>query len=312
MCRRSSCNACFKGVATSLGRTLLTFALVSLLQVGVVSAGLAQTGCARQRRAELPVQLRDGFAFVPASIGDAPVTLLLDTGAQGMLLTPGIVAALRLRVDPHAGTRMLGTGGVRDAPNVMLRGLRVGGIPLAGGSVPVAVLPGVPQTEPPLAGLLGGQFLGTYDLDLDVPHGRMALYDARDCLLPPFSLPYSTLPLLFSPEGDAFVTVQVNGESLLALVDTGSRATIITERAAARLGLSGPGSANFARGVDGSTLPIRHLRVRTLQVGADVASDAPVSVSPLLLGRGDMLLGLDYLGRHRVWISYHTGRILIR
>ena len=294
------------------GRRILGLAIASLFQVGLTFAGPAQAGCVLQKRAELPVRLRDGFACLPASIGEAPVTLLLDTGAQGMLLTPGVVEALRLPVDPHASTRMLGTGGVRDAPNVMLRGLRLGGLLMAGGSVPVAVLPGVPQTEPPLAGLLGGEFLGTYDLDLDVPHGRMALYDAPGCAVPPFSMPYSTLPMIFSPEGDAFVTVQINGERLLALVDTGSRASIITEQAAERLGLGGPGSANLARGVDGSTLPIRHLRVRTLQVGADITTDVPISVSPLLLGRGDMLLGLDYLRRHRVWMSYRTGRVLIQ
>ena len=265
-----------------------------------------------RKRAELPVQLRDGFAFVPASIGSVPVTLLLDTGAQGMLLTPGIVEALGLPVDPDGGTRLLGTGGVRNAPNVVLRGLKVGGVSMADGSVPVAALPGVPQTEPPLAGLLGGQFLGIYDLDLDVPNGRMALYDARGCATPPFPLPYSILPLSVSREGDVFVTVQVNGQDLLALVDTGSRASIITDQAAERLGLGGSGSANLARGVDGSTLPIRHLRVRRLQVGAEVIADAPISVSPLQLGWGDMLLGLDYLGRHRVWISYRTGRVLIQ
>ena len=294
------------------GRPFLALAFAFLLQVGIAYAGPTQAGCAPQKRAELPVRLRDGFAFVPASIGGVPVTLLLDTGAQGMLLTPGIVEALRLPVDPRGGTRMLGTGGVRNAPNVMLRGLRVGSVALVDGSVPVAVLPGVPQTEPPLAGLLGDQFLGTYNLDLDLPHGRLALYDALGCAAPPFSLPFSILPLIRSPEGDAFVTVQVNGESLLALVDTGSRASIVTEQTAERLGLGGPGSANIARGVDGATLPIRHLRVRTVQVGADVVADAPISVSPLLLGRGDMLLGLDYLGRHRVWISYRTGRVLIQ
>ena len=258
------------------------------------------------------MKLRDGFAFVPASIGSVPVMLLLDTGAQGMLLTPGIAEALHLSVDPYGSTRMLGTGGIRNAPNVMLRGLRVGGVPMPDGSVPVAVLPGVPQTEPPLAGLLGGQFLGIYDLDLDVLHERMALYDAVGCAAPPFALPYSVLPLSVSPEGDVFVSVQINGESLLALVDTGSRASIITEQAAERLGLGGPGSANLARGVDGSTLPIRHLRVRSLQVGTEVTANAPISVSPLQLGQGDMLLGLDYLGRRRVWISYRTGRVLIQ
>ena len=301
-----------KAVRPAWGRHLLALAFASLLQVGAASAEPARAGCVLKKQAELPVRLQSGFAFVPASIGGAPVTFLLDTGAQGMLLTPGIVKALRLPADPHAGTRMLGTGGTRDAPNVMLRGLRVGGVPMTDGSAPVAVLPGVPQTEPPLAGLLGGQFLDTYDLDLDVPHGRMALYSALGCAVPPFPLPYSTLPLLFSPEGDAFVTVQVNGGRLLALVDTGSRASILTEQAAERLGLGGPSSANLARGVDGSTLPIRHLRVHTLQIGADVTANAPISVSPLLLGRGDMLLGLDYLGRHRVWVSYRAGCVLIQ
>ncbi len=260
----------------------------------------------------MPVQLRDGFAFVPASIGNAPVTLLLDTGAQGMLLMPGIVEALRLPVDARTGTRLFGTGGVRDAPNAMLRGLRVGSLPMADGSVPVAALPGVPQTEPPLAGLLGGRFLEDYGVELDMPHRRMALYTAWGCAAPPFPLPYSTLPLTVSPEGDMFVQVQINGESLLALVDTGSRASIITEQAAERLGLGGPSSANLARGVDGSTMPIRHLRVRKLQVGTEVTADAPISVSPLQLGRGDMLLGLDYLGRHRVWISHRTRRVVIQ
>lgn len=265
-----------------------------------------------RKRAELPVRVHDGFAFVPASIGGTPVSLLLDTGAQGMLLTPGIVEALRLPIDSLAGTRLLGTGGVRTAPNAALRGLRIGGLPMADSSVPVAALPGVPQTEPPLAGLLGSQFLGTYDLDLDVPHGRMALYDALGCATPPFPPPYSVLPLTVSPEGDVFVPVQINGVSLRALVDTGSRASIITEQAAERLGLGGPGSANLAQGVDGSTLPIRHVRVRMMQVGTEMIADAPISVSPLLLGQGDMLLGLDYLGRRRVWVSYRTGRVLIR
>ena len=249
---------------------------------------------------------------MPASIDGKPVTLLLDTGAQGMLLTPDAVEAFHLSIDPHSGTRLLGTGGIRNAPNVMLRGLKVGDLPMTDSSVPVAALPGVPRTEPPLAGLLGGQFLEAYDLDLDVPHGRMALYDASGCTAPPFPRPYSILPLSASPEGDVFITVRLNGEALLALVDTGSRASIITEQAAKRLGLGGPGSANLARGVDGSTLPIRHLRVRRLQVGTEVTVDAPISVSPLQLGRGDMLLGLDYLGRHRVWISHRAGCIFMQ
>ena len=274
-------------------------------------AGPAQAACALRQRAEVPLRVRDGFPFIPATIGDTPVTLLLDTGAQGILLTPDAAAALRLQAAPGPGTRLLGTGGTRVAPNVILRDLAVGGAAVPDSVVPVAVLPGVPRLDPPLAGLLGAPLLAAYDVDLDVPHGRMGLYDAKDCgaVPPPVPPPLNVLRLEMTPDGDAAIPVEINGQGFLALLDTGSRATILTEQAAQRLGLAGPASANLARGVDGTGLPVRHMRVQTMRVGTDVVANAPVSVSALQLGLGDMLLGLDYLGRRRVWISYRSGRV---
>lgn len=281
------------------------------LVLAALAAGPAQAACILRQRAEVPLRIRDGFPFVPAAVGGIPVTLLLDTGAQGMLLTPDAVAALRLPVAPGPGTRLLGTGGSHVAPNVILRGLTVGGAALPDSVVPVALLPGVPRLDPPLAGLLGAPLLAAYDVDLDVPRGRMTLYDARDCgaVPPPMPPPFDVLQLELTPEGEALVPVEINGQRFLALLDTGSRATILTEQAAQRLGLAGPASANLARGVDGVPLPVRHVRVRTMRVGTDVVANAPVSVSALQLGRGDMLLGLDYLGRRRVWISYRSARV---
>jgi len=287
-------------------RNALTLALA-------LAAWPAQAACNLQKRAETRVQVREGFPFVTASIGGTPVSMLLDTGAQGMLLTPGAVAALRLPIDPERGTRLLGTGGSRDAPNAILRDLRLGSLRVPDASVPIADLPGVPETAPPLAGLLGAPLLSAFDVDLDVPHGRMALYDAPGCgvALLPVPPPYNVLPLEVTPEGEAFVPAKVNGVSLLALIDTGSRATILTEEAARRLGLGGPASANVARGVDGAPMPVRHLRIASLEVGTEVLKNAPISVSPLQLGQGDMLLGLDFLGRRRVWISYRNRQVLI-
>jgi len=304
-CRRSSFSACYRVRRPALGGLLLTWAILAAWPV--------QAGCTFQKRADVPVRIRDGFPFVAATVGGIPVTLLLDTGAQGMLLTPEAANALHLPTDPQRSTRLLGTGGVRDVPNVILRGMALGGAALPDGSVPVAPLPGVPHTEPPLAGLLGAPLLAAYDLDLDVLHGHLALYDASDCgaMLPPVPPPFSVLPLEVTSEGEALIPVQINGRPVLALIDTGSRATILTEHAAQQLGLDGPPSANVARGVDGAATPVRHLRVRALQVGKDILANAPISVSPLQLGRGDMLLGLDYLGLRRLWISYRMGRVVI-
>jgi predicted aspartyl protease len=301
----------FVAMTAACLRTLLHS--VCSLALVVLAVWPVQAACTFQKRAEAAVYVREGFPFVAATIAGTPISMLLDTGAQGMLLTPEAVTALRLPIDPGRSTRLLGTGGDRDAPNVILRGLELGGARFTDSSVPVADLPGVPRTEPPLAGLLGAPLLSSFDVDLDIQNGRITLYDALGCgaSLPPIPPPYSVLPLEVTAEGEAFLPVQVNGVRLTALIDTGSRATILTEQAAQRIGLAGPGSANVARGIDGAPMPVRHLRVSTLQVGTEVLRNAPVSVSPLQLGRGDMLLGFDYLGRRRVWISYHAGHVVI-
>ena len=48
-----------------------------------------------------------------------------------------------------------------------------------------------------------------------------------------------------------------------------------------------------------------------MTVGDDVIRNMPVSISPVQLGRADMLLGLDYLRQRRVFISYVTSRLVI-
>ncbi len=266
-----------------------------------------------QRRAEVPVRIVEGFPIVTASIGGRPVSLLLDTGAQGHLILPDAAAALGLSLIPGVRAPIIGTGGAREAPVVMLAGLQLGGAALPALPTPVSTLPVVPRMTPMLAGLLGAPLLDAYDLDLDVQAGRMGLYEAGGCgaAVPVLGPRMTVLPLAITPEREAFLSVRVNGEALVALLDTGSRATLLTEQAARRLGLRAPISANTASGVDGERLPLEHVRVREMAVGEDVRRDVPVSIAPLQLGRGDMLLGLDYLGLRRVWVSYATALLAI-
>ena len=253
------------------------------------------------------MRLQDGFPLVRAEIGGRAVTLLLDTGAQGMLLLPEAAARLGLPAVPGASTRLLGTGGAREAPNVLLRGLVIGGLPLPGGSVPVAALPGVPATEPPLAGLLGAPLLAAYDVDLDLQAGRLTLLAPTGCAPPGHGVALQVMP-----DGDALAPVQVNRTPLLAILDTGTRATLIAETAARRLGLEGPVAASTARGIDGQRMQLRPVRLREVRVGGDVSLDVPAAVTALQVEPAEMLLGLEFFLRHRVWISYAARGMVVR
>ncbi len=256
--------------------------------------------CDRVKIAELPLRLIESYAIVPATLAGQAVSLLLDTGAEGMLVTPAMAEALRLPL--NGLTRIYGTGGSQQVRVVRMTALRLGDAPMPSQLAPVAPLPiDLPMT-PPLAGLLGASLLSRFDLEVDVRGGRMALWAPGDC---PDGAGIS-LPMQVSRAGEPFIPVKVSGQTLLAEIDTGSRASILSVPAARRLGLDAPISANTATGVDGTRLPIGHTRM-TFALGDDKPEDVPVSIAPLQLDRGDMLLGLDQLGRRPFWLHYSAG-----
>lgn len=265
-------------------------------------AGTARAACSRI--AEVPLRLVEGYPLVPAMLAGQAVSLLLDTGAQGMLIEPSIAQSLGL---PLRGmTRIFGTGGSRDAPLVLLPGLRLGNAAMPAQVAPVAPLPITLRTDPPLAGLLGASLLSLFDVDLDIAGGRLSLMEAGGCA--PFA--GTTLPMRLSRAGEAFVPVRVNGQRLVGELDTGSRATLLTVDAAAELGVDAPISANTAPGIDGQRLPLGHLRVR-FAFGDAPEVDTPVSIAPVQIDGGDMLLGLDQLARQRLWIGYAARQLTL-
>ena len=274
----------------------------ALAAIGALAATPAQ---ACTRAAELPLRLIESFPVVSATLAGQPVSFVLDTAAQGMLVTPAMAAALGL---PIAGaTRIFGTGGSIEAPVVRLTGLRLGGARMPDTLSPVAPLPLTLTADPPLAGLLGANLLARFDVDLDIPARRIALYAARSCPAPAGG---TVLPMQVSRAGEPYLPVRINGQVLLALVDTGSRATLLTRETAARLGVQAPISANTAPGIDGERLPVEHSRVR-LSLAGEPETDTPVSIAPIQLDHADLLLGMNVLARRRVWLGYADQRAVV-
>ena len=272
----------------------------------------AHAQCQLTPVALVPLQAIEGFAVIAGAVGRTPVTFVLDTGAQAHLLLPAAEAFLRL---PALGgtVPLIGTGGARDAPVVMLENVTLGGVPVAAAPTPVTTLPLTPRVSPLLAGLMGAPLLAQFDLDLDTIGNRLGLYPAGGCggAVPALSPRQSVIPLSITPDRQALLEVMINGQSVIALLDTGSRATLLSQAAADALGLHATASANTSPGIDGERLPVGHTTIREMTVGDDVIRDMPISISPVQLGQADMLLGFDYLRQRRIFISYVTSRLVI-
>ena len=278
--------------------------------IGLPFAARAQ--CRLEPAATVPLQAVEGFAVIAGTVGQTPVTFVLDTGAQAHLLLPAAEATLRLPA-LEGTVPLIGTGGARDAPLVMLEGVRLGGVAVAASATPVTTLPVAPRVSPLLAGLMGAPLLAQFDLDLDAVGGRLGLYPAGGCggAVPMLAARQSVIPLSITADRQALLEVMIDGQSVIALLDSGSRATLLSQAAADSLGLHAVESANTSRGVDGTRLPVAHTTVREMTIGDDVVRDMPISISPIQLGQADMLLGFDYLRQRRAFISYVTSRLVI-
>ncbi|ACI50392.1 conserved hypothetical protein [Gluconacetobacter diazotrophicus PA1 5] len=284
--------------------------------------------CALTRIARVPLRDDGGYLSVPVSItgsqGRAAFSLLVDTGAEGGLISSGVVSALHLAIDPDRRTVLQGTGGIAGVvPNAMVPDLRLGapgqeGLDLGPLSIPVGDLPGQPVIQPPVAGLLGADVLAGFDVEFDVAGGWLTFWrpqsDTACQPVPVWHGVYQTVPLQRAGHRVS-VAAELDTRDLTALVDSGARSRILSTDAAQRMGLSAdrlaadPGGETS--GVDGRPVPYHWHRFTSLRIGREDERAPVLTVAPLR-DQVDMLLGADWFAGHDVWISYATSRMFVR
>ena len=166
--------------------------------------------------------------------------------------------------------------------------------------------------------MLGRDFLSAFDLDLDVAHRRLTLYQVRDCTgrFLPWPNTYASLPVTFPAEDAMVLPVLVDGRPLRALLDTGASASLIAAPGIFKLGLSQANlSGDLAEQVSGlgpRTITVHRHRFASLQVGGQTTNAPLLWVEPIrLFPITDMLLGADWVAGRRLWLSYTTRQVFM-
>jgi hypothetical protein len=235
-----------------------------------------------------------------------------------------VVKRLGVARDGWVASVIRGVGGLQQRPNALPRSLRLGDLTLrrktltGDTSVTVGPLPMAAIAGHQIAGLLGRDFLSPFDLDVDVPAGRMTLYDVRGCGVGflPWKTPYAAIPTS-APIGAAMVVpVLIDGRPLRALLDTGASASLITAAGMSRLGLTpellARDPAGNGSGIGSAPVAMRRHRFGEMRVGADTTRDPMVWVSPVhVVPIVDMLLGADWLRTRHVWLSFTTQQMFV-
>ena len=304
-------------IAAGVNRVAAVLALVVL---ACVAAAPVRGACRLHRVASVPLRDDGGFLSIPASIGGQPVRLMIDTGSDAGLITPRAARDLGLASDPNAHVRLLGTGGIgRSTAVARVRGLTIGGLRLDDVPMPVGELPAAPRLDPPVAGFLGGDVLSRFDLEIDIPHSALSLYQvdlpSLACAEPPaWNPPFETIALV-AHGVRLSLTATLDGHPIGALLDTGARSRVLSRAAAQHLGVSpdrlaaDPGG--ITSGVDMREQSYSWHRFRALTIGRDTSRSPILTVAPLH-EPFDLLLGTDWLAQREVWISYATSQLFLR
>ncbi len=294
---------------------ILRLALLFCLLTHVASAE-----CTMHRAAVLPLTLWQNKLYVPVSIDGAPRMMFLDTGASVTTLAVKTANALNLPRDFDHTVDMFGVGGMESHLYLVhTRTLSLGGITVNGETYPVAEFAGLMADDAtPIGGLIGADLLSHFDLDLDVPHRRLGLWEVLGCseIKPDWSGPSGSVPIEILPSRHVSVPVKADDTILNLLLDTGSPGLVLSTRAAARAGAT-PEILEESRPMSGHGMNERsfsgwvHIIAR-LEVAGEIFGDARAAV--VNNGRaqsGDGLLGLAFLKRGRVWVSYATSRLFV-
>ena len=245
------------------------------------------------------------------------MTMVVDTGAERLRVTPAAMTALALSPDRHRRTTISGTGGTVTSQNAALQSFAIGGLEMLDQSAAVAPLPVLQGPSLHAAGLLGADWLSDFDVEIDLPHQRMARYRVANCGgdYVPWTGKTTSARLQVYGSGLPLVPVVLDGHALTALLDSGAASSTLGQAAAQQAGIAldlMQDRKGHSMGVDGSMRETSAHRFGELQIAGEHIANPLLVVGPLRLPMTDMLLGADWLRRNRVWISYGGRRVTIQ
>ncbi len=300
-----------------------TFATVAAA-IGLALAGsatAAESKCRMGRIAEWPLRAGGRLPVIDGEINGQKIGILLDTGAETSLILRS--AARRLGLTRHGAGRVFGVGGEDHAEVTQVDEFRIGQAVWKNWRVLVAGESGFGDD---IAVLLGDPFFEQADVEFDLAHNAVRLYETKGCegvsLAHWATEPAGEVPIE-AGQGIRF-TVSINGKSIRAELDSGSSASVLSKPDAARLGVTpeSPGVVPTACITDGDskrTLDswigqfesfaignerIRNPRIRFADLWKRTTYTETGSRLPSrFAGLPDMLLGVDFLRAHRVLVA---------
>jgi len=303
----------------------------SALALAVADPATAST-CQLGKIAEWPLRIERNKLIVDGAVNGQKVGVLIDTGATTtLILRP---AAIRLGLTRHdvRRTRIFGVGGESNVEYSIVDEFRVGETVRKNWRVLVA---GERDIGSDVAVILGEDFLQAVDVEFDLAHRKLRLFQPTGC--EGVSLAYwasaGAGEVEFEPleasRSQIVVPIRINDQPLKAMLDSGASVSILDKADAERLGVTprtpgvvpvGAGVGLGAKSIDTWIGPFRSFTIgdETIRDTELRFTDWHANASYVytgsrlrtqLQGLSSMLLGADFLRAHRLLIAHSQRKI---
>ena len=279
-----------------------------------------------------PIKLIHKQIYLPVFINGFFTIGMLDTGASFTLITPELAQAAGVTTNGET-ERMFGVAGGFTTQTGIAKSVQFGTVALGKPQrVHIANFAGSNGKE--VGVNVGLDLLDGLDYDLDLGAQKLTAFRTSNCAIvdPPWRTTYSGVIVKrafdktvtgYTPGlGDILYNRQISvpvifGDTAIeAEVDTGSTESFMSHASAVDAGATGSSLAKdevvHSDAIDRRrNAYFRHM-FHHVTIGEDVLDDFPVDVAQHFDRRDPhMLLGMNYVGTHHLWLSFTTGVLYI-
>lgn len=295
--------------------SILAFAVLAEL---IASAPAAASSCKLGALAEFPITMVGLRPLMTARIDDVDVQFVVDSGAFYSVISAGSAAQLKLPTTPAPfGFELRGVHGATDVSVAKVKTFVLDGVPLHN----VEFLVGGSEAGQGSIGLLGQNVLHIGDVEYDLGQGMVRLMKPQDCTKAMLgywvnpSTPYSMIDILsdypLSSQAAHFSRTighaYVNGTEIRAVFDSGAATSILSLRAAARVGVKpdSPGvvSGGASYGVGKDTFATYVAPISSFKIGEEEIKNTRIRIGDVELSDADMLIGADFFLSHHIYVA---------
>ena len=188
--------------------------------------------------AEIPYRIAyRGWFTVDAMVnGQGPYDFIVDSGATITSAFANLADEQAFNEEPDRTITILGLSGAREMPAYFIGDIEIGGITFEDHTG--VVLPDWAPPNTPPQGLIGLDFLSSYNVFFDTSDKQMRLYQRPDA--PPLPAGWKRVPMTVFDDGGPgaklyAVTIQVRSARIPCILDLGASGTIFNSAALRRM-----------------------------------------------------------------------------